>query len=1019
LQLPSIKSALTPTWTKAIVCAFFSCAFILVEFRSPVPGPKLEPSKTSESTTERIVAIPPAALLPATPFTRSSGELVKEDSIVVKPKELAPALAKKVAVPTPEAPKKILTAQPVVKKAPYKKVAKKVTAPKTAKVARYKSNDETLDVDAPLTVEDAVAMLGRDAVAKLSPEIFTPAATQKEIELPEHVAQLIEHSFNEDSLEEDFPNWQTSAALPEDLDLEKQFPVIERNSIRMGIFEEEKFADLHESLTRLKGETLVALNELPKVSLPDFEDDGETTVVAQAETSVVSEDTLSTETEGTGPTLVMPKVPTVSAPVPKPAPSAPAESELDEVSEVAAAKTNPEGDLQEAAKAAAAAELEADDTRDLREAGIDPNVIAHPEVPVASKEVETLAANETGPNLVDPNRDFSTSAEVATHHNPNKFESPNLPPTQVGSSLVNPVGPQLVIPTPTIPSGTDVAKKSDEPAKLDPSKAVAMADKLEPGRGLTQGEDSATHARRHSMDVNAIVGKFSVDSGMETWLARNRGHIELHLEPAYRLDRSSQDNQVVDYRFPSNQYGDRFAVNPRALHGDYALYARVYMKDGIRPVASVPYRDLLNSQYRPQVAFHLRWNDFSHYYHYVQNVPDATRLVSLSLFEGAAGDPKKPTRVANASVRVVGFPEWGTFVSNEKGNVRIPNVPSHSELLLDIVADNYYSTQKIVPVFESDAYNIVYLISKDKAQAIKYWTKEDPDPEKGIIMGKAYDHTTRTPKAGEKMTLSYQKGQALYIDSLPNPLLPETTSTGLFGFFNIIPSFRALGRAFPGELPLLVYVKKNYAQWVDLGRAGVKPLPGRLYDIVNNIRPEAKIRLVGQKGTEVETDANGDFQLAVDLPEGVLPIEVESPGYMTTWHMEPYDPSERVIRRNLFQLPEELVKDSALNIAKVRSLSKLAGSVMGGAEPFMFEGRPGCNTIEILDDEGKVAGVPHAWGKPAEDPNHLCLTSDSPRFAFHNLKAGMYVLRWLDKDRRAFRSHVVYVGMDRVTMVIS
>jgi hypothetical protein len=47
------------------------------------------------------------------------------------------------------------------------------------------------------------------------------------------------------------------------------------------------------------------------------------------------------------------------------------------------------------------------------------------------------------------------------------------------------------------------------------------------------------------------------------------------------------------------------------------------------------------------------------------------------------------------------------------------------------------------------------------------------------------------------------------------------------------------------------------------------------------------------------------------------------------------------------------------------------------------------------------------------------LTATDPGFAFFNLAPGEYLLKMKDENGKAFRSHIVRVGVERVSVVVN
>ena len=525
-------------------------------------------------------------------------------------------------------------------------------------------------------------------------------------------------------------------------------------------------------------------------------------------------------------------------------------------------------------------------------------------------------------------------------------------------------------------------------------------------------------------DPETVYGIFTVDPKLDSELAAVKGHIELHLVPVDRTDATTKDTKFIDYSYPSAEHGDDFTIPAGTLHGNYRLYARVYLPDVGPPVASIPYRDIVTPFTREQIKFHISKRQYDDYFTYAAKIPSSDLFLHLSVFEGVQGNPKLPKRIANAEVRVLGFPEWGVFTSDPDGNVRIPKVPSHSELLIAVKASGYYATDRVVPIFAVDPVAVVYLIPKDTVQSItEYFTKALQSENKSVVMGRVFDPLSRKFLKGEKISLQYRKGPALYIDALPNLTLSATSSTGLFGFFNIVPSIRSVFREALGKWSYLLNIRPNSGYFVDIGRDGKKDLKVRLFDTLNGVQPEARLRVVGNEKEVLETDGKGTVVFSdLDIPSGIFPVEVDSPNYPRFIYSIPFDPQEKIDEAKLFLADEKLFKDSHQEFARISQLDPSKGAVMGGAEPSLFASVKGCVSIELLDSEQRPVpkrNGPFTWGKRTDDRNGLCLNAQNPRYAFYELPPGQYLSRWVTQEGKVLRAHVFYVGKNRPAMVIN
>ncbi len=520
-------------------------------------------------------------------------------------------------------------------------------------------------------------------------------------------------------------------------------------------------------------------------------------------------------------------------------------------------------------------------------------------------------------------------------------------------------------------------------------------------------------------DAGMLYGKISVDHEMADWLAAAKGHVELYLHPVKSKD--TQDTIFIDYQYPDEE----FETDISSLKGRYRLVAGIFVPKATTAIAQIVYPNVITAaDYKNRVVFTVRKASFDQAQK--RSLTNATELVlSATLFEGASGNYRQPKPVKNGKVKVVGYPELGTISSDADGNVRIPSVPGRSELLLEVSAEGYYPAYPIVPTFSSNVYSPIYLISKDKVDAItKYFTKNQQSDRRGIVMGRVFDSTSRAPLKDERVSLSFRKGRALYFDALPDPWLQSTTESGLFGFFNVAPSFRSLVRQ-SGKPAFLLNVKPGSAQYVELGRGGKKALQGRLIDpfSTDHTMPIAKVRLVGAPASEVLTDPDGKFSIPeLDYPPGVLTLEIESEGYPVTWHSLPWNTREPEAVRSLFMVQKDLVTESATRVARI-TMRRDRGSVVGGAEASFFGKGTSCVLVAIEDANGAridetngpfpLVGDAQAKGSP------LCLTRQKPGFAFFNMAPGEYILKWQTRQGVTFRSRVVHVGTDRVSVIVN
>ena len=316
-------------------------------------------------------------------------------------------------------------------------------------------------------------------------------------------------------------------------------------------------------------------------------------------------------------------------------------------------------------------------------------------------------------------------------------------------------------------------------------------------------------------------------------------------------------------------------------------------------------------------------------------------LVSLTLFEGASGNYRSPKPVPHGSVRVVGFPEWGSQISDNDGNLRIPNIPSRSELMVEAEAPGFYPTYQIVPTFGGSSYSTVALVSWDKVDAVRYFTKHPQRDGMAVVLGRVFDPDTRSPKEGEEFSLSFRKGRALYFGALPDTSLSSTTDTGLFGFLNIVPSFRSLLRE-NGRPAFLANFHPNTASYIELGRGGQKSFWGQLtIPSAAGYRPR-RYAWSGMRDWSL-TDENGIFRIDnIDFPPGALTIEVEAPNYPLTWATFPWSTRERETKHALFMMEKDIIGAAADSVARI-TRAPIWARLLGERSPLSStRARPAC-----------------------------------------------------------------------------
>ncbi len=657
-----------------------------------------------------------------------------------------------------------------------------------------------------------------------------------------------------------------------------------------------------------------------------------------------------------------------------------------------------------------------------------------------------------GPQLVQPSNKPKEIPEKKAHSSPVQFATMTIQPSLVTHPLsafsARAVAPQtadaMIVSAKAIP----VASKKVLDAKAEiaaitqsPIPTALIAERH--SRGAEEILSDVPRARSSSrepelthkevppvvlpaddedvVDENAeggkAFGRLYLEPGLASWLENKKGHVELYLHPL--KGKNADDTIFLDYSYPDEE----FEFSTEGLRGNYRLIAGFFTPGTAEAIAQVALPEVISaSNYKQSIRFQLKLSDFKKAQKKLQLRAKGLAM-TVTVFEGASGDYRHPKAIPKARMAIEGFPETGTFNSDSEGNIRLPVVPSNSTLKVHLTADGYFDTHVTIPTFSSPVYSSVFLVAREKVDAItKYFTKNPQQSSKGVVMGRVYDPKTRTPKAGEKVSLHFRKGNALYFNALPDPTLNETSNNGLFGYYNVISGFRPLRRE-SHETSFLFNVDRQSALYLEFGRGGEKALKGKLTAPSNGHVPMTQVRLVGgSPGTEVLSDSSGRFTLpGIDFPAGSLLMEVEAEGYPLFWYDIPWNPRQSESTRSFYMMDKEMISGSAESVAKIKWKAHL-GAIIGGAKTDFFNGRKECVAITLDNLSGKKVSSEHG-PYPLSGPAHakgdkVCLTSDRPGFTFFNLAAGEYLLKWRNAKGAAIRSRVVHVGLGRVSIAL-
>lgn len=627
---------------------------------------------------------------------------------------------------------------------------------------------------------------------------------------------------------------------------------------------------------------------------------------------------------------------------------------------------------------------------------------------VASQRTEATASVTEAVGSVEPVAESevqSVAEPVAEPELPSETQSDPVVTTQERPQSA-PVQASAALPTEVIETGKTILENIQN----------AWSSSSKPQENSVTTQKSSQEPPSGTEPVGRVFGKITFEKPLQDWVDSQGGHVELRLHRSGSQD--PQDTFFVEYRYPERE----FTWDGRQVKGNYQLVANFFKPGQSVAVAQVQYPTVLNDQSAKQmVVFHLKKNQ----------VDDAIRssgarhaggvVLSGTVFEAASGDHQTAKTVSGAEIEVVGMPKWGTFKTDALGSFRIPYVNGHSEYLLSVKAAGYYSTRIVVPTFQTTGYVSINLISRDKVDTItRFFTKRPQVPEKGIVMGRVFNPDTHAPQADQEVQLSGRNGRALYFGVFPDKTLPQTTSTGLFAFFNVEPQFRSVGKVGSSAYELL-NVEPDQAYYIETGRSGRHSLKGTLTDPYGQSRVVGLVKVVGTP-LQVETNELGEFEIeGIELSPGVLTLEVQAEGFPHSWHTVPWSAREST-KRHRFYLSESDLLTEARSMAHVSEQAH-KGTVLGGANSRFFENQTACVYVSLLDSAGRKVASDHGpfplnyrQDNPAVP---LCLTRQNPGFSFYNLEPGQYLVKWRTQKGKVFRSHVIRVGADRATILVN
>ena len=152
-----------------------------------------------------------------------------------------------------------------------------------------------------------------------------------------------------------------------------------------------------------------------------------------------------------------------------------------------------------------------------------------------------------------------------------------IPGTLVASLNEDTSGPQLVIPSgKTSSSLSTQTNRSQNTDVTTQTKKTSRSTRTLSSEGFEDSEDGN----------EKIFGILEVDNALQEEIVRTKSHVELHLEAVDRKDVQGDDTRVLDFRFPTDE---EFSIEAGTLRGKYQLFARIYRRKDIHPVASIPH----------------------------------------------------------------------------------------------------------------------------------------------------------------------------------------------------------------------------------------------------------------------------------------------------------------------------------------------------------------------------------------------------------------------------------------------
>ncbi|MBY0370931.1 carboxypeptidase regulatory-like domain-containing protein [bacterium] len=633
-------------------------------------------------------------------------------------------------------------------------------------------------------------------------------------------------------------------------------------------------------------------------------------------------------------------------------------------------------------------------------------------------------------------------------------DEPLVPPEVLEALGVPPVSPLQTAQTPPVALPWTISASAAALPSLPAPTVVAttVTEALPKPRTVASETPADTHSALTNQTTSAIAANltkpFETDlyvrltpkQDLQQWLQENRAHIELYLQPL-----GTRDPQGTLFLLPDGEGNYRESAD--VLRGRYALVAGVYRPQDVeRPYREIQHPVEINSE---TVWKHQRFAPDLASLHEVRGNRSGKRAtVVLTLFKGASPEHERPStvsegeKIANGQVSIVSYPERGVFYADERGNVVIPDLAYGFTYVFEVRAQNYFRTFQTVPIYQSDAYQPVYLVSKSQTVAIaKRLAVSDKGTGVGlgagtsVLMGRVFDPQTLQPQADTRVDLqNHLLSLGSYFQFFQDKFQPRTSNLGYFSFFNL-PASATHRQITRPETQLRTYeatVMPQSGYYVELGRAGVHTLKGNLIDPDKRPIVGATIRLVGDAEFETTSKDAGYFEIpGIDFPVGTVSIDVEAPGYRLSRITLPWNPKRAMVPHKPYLVPEGFVE---LGLAGAQQAdvgpnpqgfisARGSGNLIAGTSEALFKGleEGSCLHAELWSiAEGKLVDKGHGPFpfSPDADDEELCLTEAAPGFTFTNLAAGDYLLKWKDDAGRKTGPRPVRIGdgMDSIAV---